>query len=216
MSVNQRRLTTPFDVHATLKALALLPRKLSLEPTHRGRSLLASIPANRSCVDAFVPLDYCACVEGPQVDSPLASPGTLSLAQHALEFINNAIGSSPLLKDMCATYVLRRVEHVDDHQSRVTSATSINTSSSDNVLIIVSTIPGAIFSIRARMIPAGAEAEVKAGSRSSIRKGHKVEIMEAERIDRYADDVSKCVKLANGKLRRYCYCKDIALSDHME
>ncbi|KAH8039686.1 hypothetical protein HPB51_008279 [Rhipicephalus microplus] len=208
LTTNERRLTTPYDVHATLKALATQPGELSLEPTRRGRSLLAPIPADRTCIDASVPKEYCACTDTSNQDSPLASPGTLSLARRALEFINNATSSLPSLKDQCTTLALRRVEHVDEHQSSVISS---STSASTKVLIIVSTVPPAIFSVRARKMTALTNDKAEAGGRSGTNQGHhESEITDVDRIDRYADGDSKCVSLVNFKLRRYCYCKDTA------
>ncbi|KAL1435590.1 hypothetical protein MTO96_000245 [Rhipicephalus appendiculatus] len=211
LSINEHRLTTPYDVHATLKALATMPGELSPKPTPRGRYLFAPIPANRTCIDAFVPKEYCACADTSKADSAQFSPETLSLAQRALEFLNNATSSSSSLGDQCATFVLRRVEHVDEHQIPVNSGASASSSGITKVLMIVSTLPRAIFSIRARKITAITEDKAEAGRRSGTNQGHHAfEITDVDRIDRYADEDSKCVKVVNSKLRRYCYCKNIA------
>ncbi|KAH7963041.1 hypothetical protein HPB52_019342 [Rhipicephalus sanguineus] len=113
LAINEHRLTTPYDVHATLEALAMLPGELSLKFTRRGRSLLAPIPANRTCIDASVPKEYCACAGTSHTNFPQVSPETLSLARRALEYVNNATSSLSRLKNQCATFVLWRVEHVD-------------------------------------------------------------------------------------------------------
>ncbi|KAH6938274.1 hypothetical protein HPB50_008321 [Hyalomma asiaticum] len=212
LSVNQHRLTAPYDVHATLKALAALPGELSLQPTRHGQSLLAQIPTNRTCLDASVPKEFCACVEGSHVSSPQVRPETLQVARRALEFVNNATSSLLQLKQYCATFALWRVEYVDENPSPVTSAASTNASPIEKVLMILSTVPRAIFSVRARRIAASIEYGVEGDNKTANDESfHKLEIMDVDRIDRYADDVSKCIKFVNAKVRRYCYCKDIAL-----
>ncbi|KAL1479639.1 hypothetical protein MTO96_051697 [Rhipicephalus appendiculatus] len=58
--VNQLRLTTPYDVHATLVELLDYP---SSERPHTayGRSLLHEIPERRTCADAHIRPHWCAC-----------------------------------------------------------------------------------------------------------------------------------------------------------
>ncbi|KAH9381759.1 hypothetical protein HPB48_010578 [Haemaphysalis longicornis] len=52
LEVNQRRLVTPFDLHATLLALATLPT-LRFESTGKGSTLLKAISPHRSCGTPF-------------------------------------------------------------------------------------------------------------------------------------------------------------------
>ncbi|XP_072144505.1 uncharacterized protein [Dermacentor andersoni] len=61
LEVNQRRLVTAYDFHATLLSLADLPL-LRAKPTLKGLSLVGPVPAQRSCGDAFVPDHFCACL----------------------------------------------------------------------------------------------------------------------------------------------------------
>lgn len=61
LEVNQRRLVTAYDFHATLLSLADLP-SLRAKPTLKGLSLVGPVPPQRSCNDAFVPDHFCACL----------------------------------------------------------------------------------------------------------------------------------------------------------
>jgi hypothetical protein len=64
---NQRRLVSPFDVHATLRALLSYPQPPELPDWSavpsgvRPRSLLAEVPAERTCDEAGVPPGSCPC-----------------------------------------------------------------------------------------------------------------------------------------------------------
>jgi hypothetical protein len=56
------RLTTPFDIHATLLDL-IDPDSTLLKPTKtkRGTSLFSPIPQNRTCESASIPETFCTC-----------------------------------------------------------------------------------------------------------------------------------------------------------
>ncbi|KAK6751781.1 hypothetical protein RB195_003293 [Necator americanus] len=74
--VNKWKLTSNFDIHQTLKDIALMrfgsARKSNTTNYGRGISLFDEIPSNRQCFDAFIPENFCTCL----VDrSSLLSPG---------------------------------------------------------------------------------------------------------------------------------------------
>ena len=67
LCANQRRLVSPFDVHATLRALLSYPQPPELPDWSavpnglRPRSLLVEVPADRTCDEAGVPPGSCPC-----------------------------------------------------------------------------------------------------------------------------------------------------------
>lgn len=67
LGINQKRLCSPFDVHATLRAVLSYPQPPELpdwsrfSAVVRPRSLLAEVPAERTCDEAGVPPDACPC-----------------------------------------------------------------------------------------------------------------------------------------------------------
>ena len=66
---NANRLTTPFDVHETLRDLLDTRRfQRSLNYSHRGISLLKEIPLNRTCEAAGIDLHWCTCLQYEDVD----------------------------------------------------------------------------------------------------------------------------------------------------
>ncbi|CAJ0588379.1 unnamed protein product, partial [Cylicocyclus nassatus] len=64
--INKWKLTSNFDIHQTLKDVALMnfgsARRLSTRIYGRGISLFDEISANRSCFDAYVPENFCTCL----------------------------------------------------------------------------------------------------------------------------------------------------------
>jgi len=89
---NVRRLTTPFDIHATLKSVLHLPSNLGEgDITRRNISLFNRVPLERSCADAQIEAHWCACLEWQVIekDSELA----LEAAKYFIEFINRSVFS---------------------------------------------------------------------------------------------------------------------------
>ncbi|KAK8787152.1 hypothetical protein V5799_023071, partial [Amblyomma americanum] len=85
LEVNQRRMVTAYDLHATLLGLSKFPA-LSSAATERGLSLMGRIPPERTCADAFVPPEFCACIgtSSSLSDHKVA----LSFAHYAVSYIN--------------------------------------------------------------------------------------------------------------------------------
>ncbi|CDW60831.1 DUF229 domain containing protein, partial [Trichuris trichiura] len=59
---NGNRLTTPFDLHATVKSLLNFPPPKVGNLSNRGISLFSKIPASRDCANAGIPLHWCSCL----------------------------------------------------------------------------------------------------------------------------------------------------------
>ncbi|KAH6939182.1 hypothetical protein HPB50_016425 [Hyalomma asiaticum] len=85
LEVNQRRLVTHFDLHATLVALSSFP-ELGNGSTNMGLSLMGRIPPERTCADAFVPPEFCACFGASNnLDDKRVA---VSFARYAVSYIN--------------------------------------------------------------------------------------------------------------------------------
>ena len=78
---NARRLTTPFDIHATLLDLLGLykPGNTAKKGMQRGLSLFTEIPPERTCKDATIAGHWCACnVETPiNPDDPVVQKAAI-------------------------------------------------------------------------------------------------------------------------------------------
>ena len=75
LALNQQRLVSPFDVHATLRHFLSYPRPpaavdwsdTTYNAFHAGlrpQSILSEVDAARTCYDAGVPDDSCRCERG--------------------------------------------------------------------------------------------------------------------------------------------------------
>ncbi|KAJ7390456.1 hypothetical protein OS493_025157 [Desmophyllum pertusum] len=62
LAKNTRIITSPFDVHATMKHLIAFPDKRFVETGGVGASLFDPLPEGRACKDAGIPENYCPCL----------------------------------------------------------------------------------------------------------------------------------------------------------
>ncbi|XP_077507435.1 uncharacterized protein LOC144118359 [Amblyomma americanum] len=88
LHINQNRLTTPFDVHATLVELLDYPDR-EQPNTKYGLSLLHEVPDTRNCVDASIPRQWCSCNIRGDIAVPRAI--ALSLANHLVRALNDML-----------------------------------------------------------------------------------------------------------------------------
>ncbi|GIY09410.1 uncharacterized protein CEXT_262371 [Caerostris extrusa] len=90
LKINQDRLMTLFDVHATMLHLLDLNKTQEERSNHTlGLSLLEEIPENRTCEDANILRHWCPCETFEQV--PLNSSEAIASAQAIVDDINSQL-----------------------------------------------------------------------------------------------------------------------------
>ncbi|KAH8026525.1 hypothetical protein HPB51_021137 [Rhipicephalus microplus] len=111
LRVNQHRLTTPFDLHATF--VDLLDYPVRKRPrTAYGLSLLSEIPEQRTCVDASIKPKWCSC--NVQVDAAVPYTLAWAMANRVVSDINELLARETR---KCAKYRLLRIIDVTLLQS---------------------------------------------------------------------------------------------------
>lgn len=94
---NARKLTTPFDLHETLKALvdpyALTADKINKDSSNgkkrRGYSLFEPIPLNRTCEDAGIESHWCTCQQSNDIDKN--DTVVLEATKFTVQYINQQL-----------------------------------------------------------------------------------------------------------------------------
>jgi hypothetical protein len=104
---NGNRLTTWYDVYATLRHMLSYP-DLPKGIKH-GQSLFTEIPKSRTCDDAFVPGFWCPCLRWSAVDTNHRHVQKVALA--AIEWMNLLISNKSSNASQCKTLSLQRVTH---------------------------------------------------------------------------------------------------------
>ncbi|XP_070390755.1 uncharacterized protein [Dermacentor albipictus] len=184
LKLNQRRLATHFDMHATL--LQLLESGMPRTVTRHGQSLLHELPVTRTCADASVPAQFCACVETEAfaVNHPLS----LKVAHFVVASVNTLVGQQ--LNGKCAPWALKSVLAIRFYPRGVVAKVG-NTTDSD-YWVKLSVAPGdALFEAVVRH-----SVDWKTSTFSLVQQ--------ADRLDWYSSH-SHCAR--GSRWEKYCYCK---------
>ncbi|KAH7969390.1 uncharacterized protein LOC119381845 [Rhipicephalus sanguineus] len=178
LRVNQHRLTTPFDLHATF--VELLDYPVRQRPrTAYGLSLLNEIPDHRTCADASVKYKWCSC----NVQGDVAVPRTLAraMANQVVSDVNEVLARETR---KCAKYRLLQV--IDVTLLQATPADLARNTS--HYLVDVTLSPGNVL----------LESTVRVGADNAIK------VEDISRGDGYKAQ-TYCIR--GHKNEQYCYCR---------
>ncbi|RZC39844.1 DUF229 and/or Phosphodiest domain containing protein [Asbolus verrucosus] len=187
---NTRRLTTPYDMHETLKDLLNpfhLTRKFlqsRYQTQSRGYSLFNEIPPKRTCEDAGIDIQWCTCQQSIQIDKN--DSVVIDGANFAVKYINQQLKgyaqcSNLTLYNIPEARIMTYGEHI------------LNGSSVKDYTITFQTLPGkGTFEVTLRSV-------------SENNSAHRYEVMgPISRLNLYGQQ-SNCI--TDFHLKLYCYCK---------
>ena len=224
LRVNSRRLTTFFDVHATLRDLLVdagatkagLPRF-----PNQGVSLFRLVPQNRSCADAGIAPHWCVCRARQPL--PLNTEVIARAANATVRHINEVLLRH--VRPECAELRLERVATAFLTSSETggkVSDTSYSLEAFDEMSIRLVTRPGeAEFEATVRCYE-GVPPSAKTGSAaekslllthganqldSRCQTGHRLVVLDVSRLNLYRGQ-SDCLTDYFDE-RRFCYCKNL-------
>ncbi|XP_031351112.1 uncharacterized protein LOC116176608 isoform X2 [Photinus pyralis] len=186
---NSKRLTSPFDLHETLKDLldpyslsqeVLTARVLKRNGTHRGYSLFEPIPDNRTCATAGISSHWCTCQKSVAVNA------NSSIVNNATKFIVQYINNQLKGYAACAKLALFEISNAHLH-----TASDQLKGGTEDYTIVFRTRPG----------DGHFEATVR---RNLRRKESPFEVVGTiSRINLYG---SQSVCITDFHLKLYCYC----------
>ncbi|KAF8784382.1 uncharacterized protein LOC129958501 [Argiope bruennichi] len=177
LEINRNRLTTPYDIHATLLHLLDLERETFY--TLHGQSLLTEISSERTCADAMIAKHWCTCQTHQIVPSDDGNVRQAALA--VVRKLNRLL--KPYFR-LCAPLKL----------SKVLDARLVQPNE-----LLVEVLPKD-YLITLLVIPSGAifEATVQ-GKKKQFTVSDEV-----SRINKYGNE-SDCIH--DPAITKYCYCK---------
>lgn len=180
---NTRSLTTPFDLHETLKdLLEPFAAGAATSALSRGYSLFGRIPSNRTCEDAAIPSHFCTCQQSAPVD------GNETVVREAAGFAVDYMNALLEGWKVCANLTLSRV--VRARVLRQNEKVVERFREYEDYMVTLETAPGGgLFEVTVR--------------RHARARGFEI-TGTVSRINLYGDQ-SKCVSDFHMKL--YCYCK---------
>ncbi|XP_011294212.3 uncharacterized protein LOC101900104 isoform X2 [Musca domestica] len=191
LRLNKNRLTSPYDVHVTLKHLALLSlgRNGTIElpsscPTCQ--TLLQPVPHNRTCSMAGIEDHWCTCIPFESTDKD--SDEMKSIANLVIEKMNKYLQDS--------VYAMHCVSLTLDHIIESNLKLDLHTDVHKN----------RIQEYRINFVVDPNEAEFEATFLYDTKtKAVLVDVTEISRLNRYAED-STCVD--DNIVKKYCICSD--------
>lgn len=180
---NARKLTTPFDVHETLKAI--VNRDFSSDPVKasRGVSLFKPVPVDRTCKSAGIPPHWCTCQESSPVDTDS------KVARLAVDVAINNINQILANHSYCAKVILDTI--IDASVSKSGNFTQDAHDINYYTVVFQSRFVGAVF-----------EATVKCSLCDDVKDFEMAGRVSRNNLYGHQGD---CVKDAT--LRLYCFCK---------
>lgn len=198
---NQRKLTTPFDLHEMLKDLLNLSsiqdhrittRQANLNSTRmsRGISLFLEIPKNRTCADASIPESFCVCHSMYSV--PIDSEGAKDSALTAVEAINKMLAPYKQCSQLNLNSIIS-LQNVEFHGNK----TDKNVKPLEYVVLFQTNPGDGLFEATAGSILSNDSAIT-----SSQTRLWKIQ-NEISRVNAYGNQ-SHCVDDYN--IKKYCYC----------
>ncbi|XP_014294449.1 uncharacterized protein [Halyomorpha halys] len=178
--INADRLTSPYDLHLSLKDLLGMPKNGTAAcPTCH--SLFDEVPWNRSCINAGITEHWCTCAEYKSLSTESAP--VRAIARFVLDHINGLLinGTTSLVNGTkCAKLKVNRVVSV---RSKIFSKKLGH----NEYVILFETLPG--------------EALLEA----TVKHKNSFKVMDTvSRVNAYASQ-SKCIK--DAFLAKYCFCQ---------
>ncbi|XP_064483337.1 uncharacterized protein LOC135396241 [Ornithodoros turicata] len=198
LRVNARRLTTPFDVHATLQHIA----SFNIEQPHRtelGYSLIQEIPSNRTCPEASILPHWCTCQN--RTSAPTSDPGVENASRVVTETVNHWLEP---YQDRCAKL---SVHSIKDAWVSVPNEAVLRFIRNHNDVInryaeMGKRVPAAV-DYMVTLVAKPSMAVLEATVRYHEMKMEYEVLDDVSRLDRYGSQ-GDCITDAG--MRRFCFC----------
>ncbi|KAI0232461.1 hypothetical protein LSAT2_017188, partial [Lamellibrachia satsuma] len=204
LRTNVRRLTTPYDIHATfLDILKYDSSTTKGNIRHRGISLLKEIPGERSCVDAGIDAHWCVCLAWDTVST--GDKKVKAAASAVIQLINQL---TDVKRQVCQPLALANLTSAVQYAPSDRMLRYRGSKDTDGRIADLSgtmSVTEVLYQITLVTTPGGGifEATVK---HDLSRKRFSANVKEISRINKYGQQ-PHCVAAELPHLRQYCYCR---------
>ena len=214
IKTNSKRLTSPFDIHATLMDLIEFKEEFPgntgphYERTkeqygERGMSLLRPIPENRTCAQASIEPHWCACLQWTVIpsDYPIIKNISKTFLDHVKKLIKNV---NTLCHDLEIERVSKAVKFVPNQNLLKFKGNA----DSDGFVPVMSdkvNVQNAFYQLTLNTKPGGGQFEVTVTYKYETKE-FILKTSDISRINKYGNDPS-CIADKHPHLRQFCYCK---------
>ncbi|KAL9983543.1 hypothetical protein ACROYT_G005730 [Oculina patagonica] len=168
---NQHVISSPFDLHATLRHVLTYPDEPRGEKT---QSLFKKLNYTRTCSEAGVGEHWCPCLEFTEVD--ITHPDVIGGAEMTVKYINDVIlNRTKLLRTSCARVQLKKILKASSYKpnEKLRRFSSTNQDSDRAVNFGSPTSDSAHYRINFMTSPGDALFEASVTIRASVGDSHK-------------------------------------------
>ena len=191
---NRIRLTTPFDVYATLMETLNYNEHLDYPSKSRGLSLLHEVPIKRTCADAGIDPEWCACLRWREI------PTDHQIVQKAIRKLITMVNSyTVVVRQKCHIWSTVKIISAREYQGYW------DTLRDDPLAPILNHSLLALYQIEIVVPPKDAlfETVVKV----DIKSGRMfINLDEMSRLNKHGYQ-SACLEHSHPYLREFCQCK---------
>lgn len=203
---NTKRLTTPFDIHATLHDILSIQSNGKISPLvrpTRALSLFSKIPENRSCADAYIEPHWCACLNWVEINDTNI-PQVIQSAHAVIKVINEYTEKS---RRICAPLKLSKVLWVGKLKPQDTLMKFKSNKDLDGFVADLTSntiVATEMYQIKIMLSPGDSIFEASVVHHMA-KNDFTVKLTDISRVNKYGNQ-ARCIYDANPELRKYCYC----------
>ncbi|KAF5298478.1 hypothetical protein FQR65_LT01257 [Abscondita terminalis] len=201
---NVNKLTTPFDIHATLMSILHLDSSDNVDLQQRSLSLFSKIPVERSCGHAQIEPHWCSCLEWTNVS--LTDSIVEKLGNTLVNTLNDYTSSH---RNLCATLSLSKIFWVTKMRPNEKLLKFHKNADIDGFVPDLSSkmkVKSDIYQLKAMLLPGESLFEASITHFFETNDFH-LNISDVSRINMYGKQ-ARCIENDLPHLRKYCYCKD--------
>ena len=205
LKANVDRLTTPFDVHATLQSLLDMKTLDSKAPSgskQRHRSLFTPIPSQRTCDDIDLEPHWCSCLQWSSI--PVNATRVKQALVHVIGYINQHLES--VTHHPCARLRFHSISSAQMHEPNQALLTFSQTIDLDGRIAEYNDVATNItfYQLTFRSQPNDAIYEVTT-QYSTMLGGFVTDLDHISRLNAYKGSAA-CVERTYPHLRKFCHC----------
>ncbi|XP_044268518.1 uncharacterized protein LOC123013800 [Tribolium madens] len=201
---NIDKLSTPFDVHFTLKSLLELNDIGEANINYRAVSLFTKIPGERSCSHAYIEPHWCACLDWEKI--PLSDPIVNRISNLLIATLNDYTKPH---RHMCQELSVADIEWVMRMTPNENLLKYNKNADLDGFVADLSAkikIKTNLYQIKVVVTPGNSVFEASVTYFIDEDKLN-VKMSDISRVNMYGKQ-ARCVEDNLPDLRKYCYCKD--------
>ncbi|GIX73717.1 uncharacterized protein CEXT_20841 [Caerostris extrusa] len=203
LRINENRLVTPFDIHATLMTLLNPDVPSEGDLSSRSISIFSEIPQERTCTMASIEPHWCACLSWAKmsVEDPIAS----EVGQAVIDFVNELTNFQRQNCELLRLQQVTRIEKLQPNKALLKFRKNADKDGFVGEFSDNTQLTDILFQVQLRAFPSDAvyEASVK---HDTLKKTFIVKESELSRVNMYGNQ-EHCIHDTYPNLRKYCYCK---------